>query len=293
MSRLIGAAHTRIAEESNLVARPFFADRFADTIRDVKRASDGCRVRIYVLGQFTILHDGQPLSFGRKIPRKPLAMLKMLIASGGVRADTSLLSERMWPESDGDAARRSFDVNLHRLRKVLGVADLLTLSDGKLSFDARKCWIDVWEFEDVLERIERAISKSPDTSDADYPPLANELLGVYAGHFLEHEAQEAWAVAYRDKLRAKFARAVITLASRLEQHRKWDQAAALYSRALELDNLAESIYRRLMICHRELGETAEALRAYRRCRDLLSVVFSIKPSAETEAIRATFQWAAK
>lgn len=290
MSRLTGSAHARIAEESDLnaFARPFAADTIADTTPDNKRTSDDSRVRIYVLGQFMILQDGRPLAFGRKMPRKPLALLKMLVASGGARADTNILSEGLWPESEGDAARKSFDINLHRLRKVLGVQDLLTLSDGKLSFDSRKCWIDVWEFEDVLERIERAISKSPDTSDADYPSLVNELLCVYAGHFLDHETEEAWAVAYRDRLRAKFARAVMTLASCLEQHRKWDQAAVLYSRALELDNLAESFYRRLMLCYRELGETAEALRVYRRCRDLLSIVFSIKPSAETEAIRATF-----
>ena len=245
-------------------------------------------VRICTLGRFFILKDGQPLSFGRKMPKKPLALLKMLIASGGVRADTNILSEGLWPESDGDAARKSFDINLHRLRKVLGVQDLLTLSEGKLSFDCRKCWIDVWEFEDVLGKIAGEKLRSAETSDADRASLVRELLRVYSGHFLEHETQHAWAVAYRDKLRAKFARAVMTLAACLEQHRKWDQAAALYSRALELDNLAESLYRRLMICHRELGETAEALRAYRRCRDLLSVVLSIKPSAETEAIRATF-----
>ncbi len=251
--------------------------------------SDDCRVRIYVLGQFRILHDGRPLAFGRKVPRKPLALLKMLVASGGVRADTGVLSEGLWPESDGDAARRSFDINLHRLRKVLGIQDLLPLSDGKLSFDPRKCWIDVWEFEDVVARIEGAISQSAETSNAVFLSLVSELTRVYAGHFLEHETQDAWAISFRDKLRAKFGRAVMILATCLEQHRKWDQAAALYSRALELDNLAESLYRRLMICYRELGETAEALRVYRRCRDLLSVVFSLTPSAETEAIRATFR----
>ena len=290
MSRLTGSAPTRIAEESDLnpFAGPFTADRFADTIPYVKRASDDCRVRIHVLGQFMILQDGRPLAFGRKLPRKPLALLKMLVASGGARADTNILSEGLWPESEGDAARKSFDINLHRLRKVLGVHDLLTLSDGKLSFDSRNCWIDVWEFEVVVARIEGAISQSSEASDAGYASLVSELLRVYSGHFLEHETQEAWAVAYRDRLRAKFERAVMTLAACLEQRRKWNQAVALYSRALELDNLAESLYRRLMICYRELGETAEALRVYRRCRDLLSVVFSLKPSAETEAIRATF-----
>ena len=291
MSRLTGSAPTRIAEESDLnpFASPFAVDRFADTIPYVKRASDDCRVRIYVLGQFMILQDGRPLAFGRKLPRKPLALLKMLVASGGARADTNMLSEGLWPESEGDAARKSFDINLHRLRKVLGVHDLLTLSDGKLSFNSRKCWVDVWEFEKVVARIEEAISQSPETSDAGYASLVSELLRVYSGHFLEYETQEAWAVACRDRLRAKFGRAVMILAACLEQHGKWDQAAALYSRALELDNLTESFYRRLMLCYRELGETAEALRVYRRCRDLLSVVFSLKPSAETEAIRATFR----
>jgi DNA-binding SARP family transcriptional activator len=75
----------------------------------------------------------------------------------------------------------------------------------------------------------------------------------------------------------------------LEQRKEWDQAAALYARALELDNLAEGLYRRLMIAYRELGENAEALKVYRRCRDMLSIVLSINPSAETEAVRATLR----
>jgi DNA-binding SARP family transcriptional activator len=291
MSLLTGAVDTKTVEELNFnsFARCFAADGTADTISNVKRASNDSRVRIHVLGQFMILRDGQPLAFGRKTPRKPLDLLKMLVASGGRRADTNILSEELWPDSEGDAARKSFDINLHRLRKVLGVQDLLMLSGGKLSFDSRNCWIDVWEFEDLLERIEGATSQSSEGSHAEYASLAGALLRVYAGHFLEHETLEAWAVAYRDRLRAKFTRAVMTLAVCLEQHRKWDQAAALYSRALELDNLAESLYRRLMICYRELGETADALSVYRRCRDLLSIVFSIKPSAETEAIRATLR----
>ena len=290
IARVPTSMRDKIAEKLNLNAfeSPFASASTADAIRDVKCSSDDYRVRIYVLGKFLIVQDGRPLAFGRKTPRKPLALLKMLVASGGARADTNVLSEGLWPESEGDAAKKSFDINLHRLRKVLGIQDLITLSEGKLSFDSRRCWIDVWEFEDVLEQIEGAISHSSDTNDAVYASLASALLRVYAGHFLEHETQEAWAIVFRDRLRAKFGRAIMTLAACLEQHRKWDQAAALYSRALELDNLAESLYRRLMICHRELGETAEALRVYRRCRDLLSVVFSIKPSAETEAIRATF-----
>ena len=96
-------------------------------------------------------------------------------------------------------------------------------------------------------------------------------------------------MAARDRLRAKFVRAVTSLGARLEERKAWDQAAALYARALELDNLAEALYRRLMIAYRELGETAEAIQVYRRCRDMLSIVLGLSPSAETEAIRATLR----
>jgi hypothetical protein len=41
-----------------------------------------------------------------------------------------------------------------------------------------------------------------------------------------------------------------------------------------------------MTCYRELGEVAEALQVYRRCRDMLSIVLSASPSIETEAVRA-------
>ena len=67
----------------------------------------------------------------------------------------------------------------------------------------------------------------------------------------------------------------------------WRDPSFYDERALEQDNLAEAIYRRLMICQREQGDAAGALTTYRRCRELLSIVLSRRPSAETEALRAT------
>ena len=130
---------------------------------------------------------------------------------------------------------------------------------------------------------------APSGPGIDYRELAKELLHLYCGHFIEKDAQEPWAVAARDRLSAKFLRAVTTVGAQLEQSEQWDQASTLYSRALELDNLAEALYRRLMVCYRELGETAEALKVYRRCRDMLSIVLGLAPSAETEAIRSTLR----
>ena len=61
-------------------------------------------------------------------------------------------------------------------------------------------------------------------------------------------------------------------------------AVALYERAVEAEPLSEGLYRRLMHCHDVAGNPAEAIRVYRHCRQMLSVLISMKPSAETEAL---------
>ena len=53
---------------------------------------------------------------------------------------------------------------------------------------------------------------------------------------------------------------------------------------LEADNLAESLYRGLMRALASNGDRAEALTAFRRCRELLSIVLGVKPAAETERL---------
>ncbi len=257
-----------------------------------KRAEHVDRIwplKIYTLGQFALLREGQPVPLSRKVQKRPLDLLKVLIAYGGVRADISTLVASLWPDAEGDAARVTFDSNLHRLRKLIDIDDILPLAEGMLSLDATRCWVDVWAFEALVKRIETAAYQPSESTEPYHPEFARDLLRLYAGHFIETESQEPWAVGMRDKLRAKFVRAVSALGAQLEQRRQWEQAVALYSRALELDNLAEGLYRRLMISFRELGETAEASKVYRRCRDMLSIVLSISPSAETEAIRASLR----
>jgi adenylate cyclase len=253
------------------------------------KATDGnvAPLKVYGLGRFELQVTGEPLALSRKAQKKPLDLLRVLIAFGGVRVETATLMELLWPDAEGDAAKVSFDSNLYRLRKLVGIDDALTLNEGKLSLDRAKCWVDVWAFEELAARCESEASEAAQLTAEQLSALAKELLRLYAGHFLEKESQEAWAITARDKLKAKFVRSVTLLGARLEQSKQWDQAISLYSHALELDNLSEPLYRRLMICHREQGEPAEALNVYRRCRDMLSIVLGMKPSAETESVRHT------
>jgi ATP/maltotriose-dependent transcriptional regulator MalT/DNA-binding SARP family transcriptional activator len=241
---------------------------------------------IRTLGRFEVARDGAPLEVRGKAQKKPLELLKALVALGAEGVEASRIAAALWPDADGDAAKASFDTTLYRLRKLLGLDTALVLAEGKLSLDRRQCWVDVWAF----ERIARAAEACAQAGDA--PPdealrLGRALLDAYPGHFLTGEEDARWAIDLRDRLRARLLRSVLGLGHQLQAARRWDDGVALYDRALELDNLAEELYRGLMICHRERGQPAAALQAYRRCRELFSVVLGLAPSAETEAVRRT------
>jgi ATP/maltotriose-dependent transcriptional regulator MalT/DNA-binding SARP family transcriptional activator len=222
------------------------------------------------LGEFVVLRDGVPMVSKGKAQKRPLDMLKVLIAQGGRNVDASVLTSLLWPDAEGDDAKTSFDSGLYRLRKLIAVDGALTLAEGKLSLNPHVVWLDVWAFEHALDAT---------------PPDLETALACYRGHFLGLEAPAPWAMPLRDRLQARLARAVLAEGQTLEARGQYGAARVLYERALELDNLAEAIYRRLMVCQRELGDPAGALTTYRRCRELLSIVLGRKPAAETEAIK--------
>jgi DNA-binding SARP family transcriptional activator len=74
------------------------------------------------------------------------------------------------------------------------------------------------------------------------------------------------------------------LGRHLELNASLDCAIELYQRVLELDPLAESFYRRQMICMRAQGRRAEAIEVFRRCRHMLSIKIGVAPAAESEAL---------
>jgi DNA-binding SARP family transcriptional activator len=54
--------------------------------------------------------------------------------------------------------------------------------------------------------------------------------------------------------------------------------------AIDLEPDRESSHQRLMRAEAALGNRAEAVRAYHRCRDLLREELGVDPSSETQAL---------
>lgn len=242
-------------------------------------------VRIYTLGRFSLLLHGQPAIFGRKTPHRPLELLKAVIAYGGRDISLSLLTAALWPDSDGDDAKRAFDTTLFRLRRILGDDRVIILQDGKVSLDSRYCWTDVWAFERLLGRLNRI--RNLDTSGKDalvLEQLTTQLLALYQDHFLAREDMTSWSVSLRERLRSKYIHNLLETGHYWEAHGFWEKAMICYQAGLDVDDLVEVFYQRLMACYLELQRYSEGMATYRRCCRVLSVALGLLPEAETETI---------
>lgn len=242
-------------------------------------------VRVFTLGGFHVVCEDLPLAFSGKSPRKALDLLQALIAQGGREVHTTRLMQTVWPDEGSSDLRNLFDNTLHRLRRLLGHNEVLHLHDAKLTLDPQHCWVDAWAFEHLTTPCLHGTEDGQRRADAFSETGAQAALRLYQGHFLQSEAEQPWSLPYRDRLRNRFQRLVRTLGARLEAAGHWEAAIEVYERGIEIDNLAESFYQRLMVCHQQRGEHAESVRVYRRCRELLSIVLGISPSLATEEIR--------
>ena len=268
-----------------------FVQRLVRARRLVPPASRGNCVhwpwatRIRSLGGFEITREGKALAFSAKAPQRILTLLKAIITFGNTGATTEALADLLWPDAEGDAAQQALATSLHRLRQLLGDERAVSLRDGRVRLDCRHCWVDALAFESSLDRAGEAARAEGAVGEQ---RALEQAVALYRGAFLGEE-DEPWAVAHRERLRGKFVRTVERLGERDERQGRYEQAAKWYLRALDVDDLAETLYRRAMGCYARLGQTSEAMGIYKRCCRVLRGSTGVSPSAETEALVASLR----
>jgi DNA-binding SARP family transcriptional activator len=238
-------------------------------------------VRIRTLGRFEIELDGVVLRSEGKVQRKPLMMLKILIAAGERVVAIEELIGLLWSGPD-DGGRKAFDITVHRLRKLLACEAGVVVADRHATLDPRFVWIDAWALDRLLDSLVPVIgSPAPVTALEAAAPRVLELFG---GMFLAGEPEVPWALAMRHRMTGRTQRFAAHLGSHWEASKQWVRAGELYQWMIELDPLAESFYRRHMICLQAQARRAEAIEVFRRCRHMLSTRLGIAPGQDTEKV---------
>jgi len=250
-------------------------------------------LKIYTLGKFELLRDDKPLQFSGKVQKKPLEMLKALIAFGGSEVSEGQITDSLWPDADGDAAHSAFTTTLSRLRKLIGNDKAIELHEGKASLDPSYCWVDAWAFERIVQQSEAEFKRmgeretQRDDEEKQMIQLVEKAIAIYKGQFLAADEGYLWTTSFRERLRTKFFRLVTRIGEHLENRDRWEKAIEYYQRALDIDDLGEEFYQHLMICYRHLGQDGKAVETYRCCKKTLTATLGIEPSPKTQAIYRT------
>jgi DNA-binding SARP family transcriptional activator len=165
-------------------------------------------VKVYSLGHFYLVRDGESRFTETRSQRKPLNLLEVVIAYGGKDVPIERIIEVLWPDAEGDAAVSAFTTTVSRLRKLVG-SDTLSVRRGRISIDRRRCWTDV-------AALERRMDEADETPDpALLRRIGDQILGLYRGPFLADEDGD-WPRALRNRLRARLCRFLIHCAASAE-----------------------------------------------------------------------------
>ena len=226
------------------------------------------RVRVYTLGRFLVEVDGAPLRFERKTPRKPIQLLKAIVARGGSAVSLARLMDDLWEGEEGDAAAQALKVALHRLRRLLGTPDALRVEDSSVTLDPRLVWVDALAF---------------DTAWADgLRPMEARL--VYRGEFLAEDRAESWSAQARERLRDRFHRWTETEVDHWVALERPDRALQVARAAIDASDTSEPLYQILIRLLVASGRLSEASASYRRLCEVLRATGGGEPTRDTRRL---------
>lgn len=228
-------------------------------------------IKIYTLGGFRLFINDEQMEFSSKAPKKPLELIKALIAFGSQNVVDTQITEALWPDSEGDAAYDSLRTTVKRLRKLLDEKQAIIFIDGKLSLNPDYCWVDSCCFERISQQ------KESDNKHLE------KMLGLYTGHFMANES-EHWIISMRDRIHRQFVRTTCLLAEGYEDLKQWQMAIDVYLRSLSMDELTEVFYQGLMRCYHQVGQTDQIEKIYQQLDRLHDAKLSTKPSSETQKL---------
>jgi LuxR family maltose regulon positive regulatory protein len=236
-------------------------------------------LRVKALGTFTVEVNGVALEGTRKGSDHRMDLLKVLAANDGKPLGVARVIELLWPDASPENGRKSFDMALSRLRKLLEQEESVVINDGKLAFSPLAAWCDTADLALLCDRPVGALGQEA------LERHAADVLARYRGGFLAGEQLDApWAIEARERNTQRLVRQAQAVADALAERDSASAAVRLIEQAIEAAPLAEGLYISLMGIHAEAGNHAEGLRVFRRLREMLSIMLSVKPSAEALAL---------
>jgi DNA-binding SARP family transcriptional activator len=226
---------------------------------------------------------------------KERALLSYLAVEHGHAHRREALASMFWPDRADTIARNNLRQALFGLRQAVGEAafdSIFTISTTEVIFNlSEQVWLDTAAF-DVHLRAYEAHLHHDSGSCAYCLQHLRDAVEIYRDSFLKDIQPDKnpeyykWISARRDQFSRSHLQALVSLIDIHESMGEDAQAAAYALRLVQIDDLQERNYRRVMHLLARVGRYNEALEQYELCLHKLREGAGREPDEETKALAA-------
>ena len=247
--------------------------------------------RIYLTGRLAIERDGGVRIDEKDLPgRQGRLGFAYLVAHRHRAVLNGTLAEVLWPGGDAPDNDTAFSAVLSRLRALLKKAGITGASidadRGTVSIVLPPdSWVDIEAAANAIDLCDGALRRGDRGTAWGH---ANVAIVIATRPFLQGE-EAPWIEGCRQKLQAIVVRALHALVT--VSAGNGEPAVAIHhaEEILAIEPYRETAYQELMRLHAGMGNRAEALRVFTRCREILKAELGTTPSPQTIHIWKTIE----
>ena len=242
------------------------------------KAHSSPRLKISLLGGFSVYVDGQILPDSAIKGRKARSLLKLVAHQRQYQIVREHVLDILWPDLAPEAGNAQLYKALHHIRKALakhhkGAEDWVVITDDIIRLSPPGGLVTDME---LFEKAARAGLK-----DKNIAELENAY-SIYGGEFLPMDRYVEWASFPREHYRQLYLDVLSALAAAYEKQGELSEAAEMMRLALDKDPTLETAHRGLMGIFAKKGQATRAFHQYEICREILRDELGLSPSAETK-----------
>jgi DNA-binding SARP family transcriptional activator len=189
--------------------------------------------------------------------------------------------DALWPNDSPERGREHFWTAVGNLRSRLrrpgdDSIDVLPRAGDHYRPDPDLLDVDLWRFEAALTDAAKA------TEPTEAAAALESAISAYAGDFCP-TTDGIWIEPVREDLHRRALDACVRLAELRTTSEQPDAAVGALERAIEIDDICEDAYRRLIDLQMRLGHRDGAVRAWRRLQGRLAEL-DLDPEPATETL---------
>jgi ATP/maltotriose-dependent transcriptional regulator MalT/DNA-binding SARP family transcriptional activator len=272
-------AHLKRLEKDSDEGMAEAARRAADRL-----AASMPALRFEVLGGFAVRRGSWRVEeggWGRPIDAR---LMRFLLVHLDEPVVEDLIFEALWPGLAASSARRSLQVAVSRVRRLLDPphAEESIVQSADRTYRLALGNGDTVDAEEFRSAAELALAERGE----DRLRLLERARSLWGGEALPEERYSDWAASYRERLTDRHVAVLTALIESYLGAGEHIEAADAARELADLDPLNEEGHRALMTSYARSGRRGHALRQYLECRRALVDSLGVEPAQATSRLQA-------